>query len=87
MAPLPWKVYQLPQEFNDYLSVRTESSIIVDRSVDGDLLRINFNLRCFFRFDLTSEMLITLAVRFRQELLVIRLCSFFLKGECAKNIM
>eukprot|EP00240_Pyramimonas_obovata_P001133 CAMPEP_0118942772 /NCGR_PEP_ID=MMETSP1169-20130426/36801_1 /TAXON_ID=36882 /ORGANISM="Pyramimonas obovata, Strain CCMP722" /LENGTH=486 /DNA_ID=CAMNT_0006887843 /DNA_START=217 /DNA_END=1677 /DNA_ORIENTATION=+ len=31
-------------ELNDYLSVRTESSIIVDRSVDGDLLRINFNL-------------------------------------------
>jgi len=31
-------------ELNDYLSIRTESSIIVDRSIDGDLLRINFNL-------------------------------------------
>jgi len=30
-------------ELHDFLNVRTESSIIVDRSVDGDLLRINFN--------------------------------------------
>mmetsp|Transcript_25551 Transcript_25551/g.35254 ORF Transcript_25551/g.35254 Transcript_25551/m.35254 type:complete len:494 (+) Transcript_25551:129-1610(+) len=30
-------------ELNNYLAVRTVSSIIVDRSVDGDLLRINFN--------------------------------------------
>jgi hypothetical protein len=35
----------MPQELHDYLNVRTESSIIVDRSVDGDLLRINFNFR------------------------------------------
>jgi len=34
------------QELHDFLNVRTESSIIVDRSVDGDLLRINFNFRC-----------------------------------------
>lgn len=31
-------------ELTDFMTVRTETSIIVDRSVDGDLLRINFNL-------------------------------------------
>ena len=36
----------MAQELHDFLNVRTESSIIVDRSVDGDLLRINFNFRC-----------------------------------------
>ncbi|KAK3273619.1 Protein disulfide-isomerase 5-4 [Cymbomonas tetramitiformis] len=40
-------------EFSEYMTVKTHTSIIVDRSLDGDLLRINFdvsfpNLSCEF---------------------------------------
>lgn len=35
----------LLQELNDYLSVSTSTSVIVDKSSDGDFLRIDFNIR------------------------------------------
>ncbi len=34
----------LLQELNAYLSVETTSSLVVDRSAHGDLLRVNFNI-------------------------------------------
>lgn len=33
------------QELNNYLSVSTSTSVIVDKSSDGDFLRIDFNIR------------------------------------------
>lgn len=33
------------QELNNYLAVSTSTSVIVDRSADGDFLRIDFNIR------------------------------------------
>jgi hypothetical protein len=33
------------QELNNYLSVSTMTSVVVDRSRDGEYLRIDFNLR------------------------------------------
>lgn len=35
------------QELNNYLSVSTMTSVVVDRSRDGEYLRIDFNLRYF----------------------------------------
>ena len=32
------------QELNNYLTLETQTSMIVDRSAQGDLLRINFNI-------------------------------------------
>lgn len=34
----------LIQELNNYLTLETQTSMIVDRSAQGDLLRINFNI-------------------------------------------
>lgn len=33
------------QELNNYLAVSTSTSVIVDRSADGDFLRLDFNIR------------------------------------------
>jgi hypothetical protein len=33
------------QELNNYMSVSTMTSVVVDRSRDGEYLRIDFNLR------------------------------------------
>jgi hypothetical protein len=39
------------QELNNYLSVSTMTSVVVDRSRDGEYLRIDFNLRyVYLRF-------------------------------------
>jgi len=35
----------LLQELNEYLSVNTSTSVIIDKSSDGEFLRIDFNLR------------------------------------------
>jgi hypothetical protein len=35
----------LLQELSTYLAVNTTTSVIVDRSSDGDFLRIDFNMR------------------------------------------
>lgn len=35
----------LLQELNNYLSVSTSTSVIIDKSSDGDFLRIDFNTR------------------------------------------
>lgn len=35
------------QELNNYLTVSTSTSVIVDKSSDGDFLRIDFNIRYF----------------------------------------
>lgn len=34
----------LVQELNNYLTLETQTSLVVDRSAQGDLLRINFNI-------------------------------------------
>ncbi|KAH9792918.1 protein disulfide isomerase-like 5-4 [Citrus sinensis] len=33
------------QELNNYLTVTTSTAVIVDKSTDGDFLRIDFNMR------------------------------------------
>ena len=33
------------QELNNYLTFSTSTTVIVDRSSDGDFLRIDFNIR------------------------------------------
>lgn len=35
---------RLIQELNNYLTLETQTSLVVDRSAQGDLLRINFNI-------------------------------------------
>lgn len=37
--------FHILQELNNYLAVSTTTSIIVDRSSDGDFLRMDFNIR------------------------------------------
>ena len=38
-------IFSMFQELNEYLTVSTTSSIIVDKSKDGEFMRIDFNLR------------------------------------------
>jgi hypothetical protein len=35
----------LLQELSSYLAVNTTTSVVVDRSTDGEFLRIDFNMR------------------------------------------
>ncbi|GMI70264.1 PDI-like 5-4, PROTEIN DISULFIDE ISOMERASE 7, ARABIDOPSIS THALIANA PROTEIN DISULFIDE ISOMERASE 7 [Hibiscus trionum] len=39
-------VFLFGMELNDYLTVSTTTSIVVDNSSNGDFLRIDFNIRC-----------------------------------------
>jgi hypothetical protein len=46
-----WMVFLFGMELNNYLSVSTMTSVVVDRSRDGEYLRIDFNLRyVYLRF-------------------------------------
>jgi hypothetical protein len=38
-------IFLFGMELNNYLAVSTSTSVIVDRSADGDFLRLDFNIR------------------------------------------
>lgn len=62
IAPMPFCSFS--QELNNYLAVSTSTSIIVDRSADGDFLRIDFNIRYnSFHFVFSTQMSIIFSMR------------------------
>jgi hypothetical protein len=50
-----WMMFLFGMELNNYMSVATTTIVVVDRSRDGEYLRIDFNLRSvYLRFTRTS---------------------------------
>ena len=76
--------FHILQELNNYLAVSTTTSIIVDRSSDGDFLRMDFNIRLYIiiQFFFSAHMCYSLEVEeYRNFYSVVCLSTYLVSSE------
>lgn len=55
----PAEPSHLVQEFTSFMSLKTNTTVVIDRSPKDDLLRINFNIRCVHLSRIRTMQLLT----------------------------